>query len=397
LRCPGSLPISERRLPIRVVRVHHVLVSLVALPGDDPVDSLGQVWLDFSRYLYGDQCPVNASLTEAVASDRTLLQLVRDFPAYSQRPMMFLAAVRYLVLGGVKHPIAQVYQRRRPTDLNEISELLGDFCREHEAELREILASRQIQTNEPTRSAPLALGIARAASVIGEPVGLIDAGASAGLNLALDRYYIDYGSGRTLGTPESPVRLASTLQGTNRLPMERLPLIERRIGIDRDPIDLRDEKSRRWIFAFAWPGTERETSLKAALDLLADDPPEVRHGDMGTDMSAILEEMEPLPRVVVTSWSLSFLSAPARQGFEHALAAAGKDGPVAWVCCDVAGVSPLFSSTTEPPAPQLVPSFMGLAVFDGQSVRAELLANVDSYGRWVDWIEEPGARAGVRP
>jgi hypothetical protein len=193
------------------------------------------------------------------------------------------------------------------------------------------------------------------------------------------------------------VRLASPLRGTSRLPTERLPSIARRVGIDRDLIDLRDEKSRRWIFAFAWPGTERETSLRAALDLLAHDPPEVRQGDMGTDMPAILEEMESWPRVVVTSWSLSFLSAPAKQGFEQALAAAGRDRPVAWVCCDVAGVSPLFSSTTEPPAPQLVPSFMGLALFDGDYVRAELLANVDSYGRWVDWIEERGPQSAGLP
>jgi hypothetical protein len=366
----------------------------VTVTQSDPLDSLGQIWLDFSRHLYGEQCPVNASLTAAVAADRRLLQLVRDFPAYWKRPMMFLAAVRYLVLGGVEHPIGRIYQGYRAENSREIPDLLGDFCRQYEAELREILGSRRIQTNDPTRSAPLAFGIARAASVIGEPIALIDAGASAGLNLALDRYYIDYGNGRALGTPESSVRLASSLRGTNRLPTERLPSIARRIGIDRDPIDLGDEKSRRWIFAFAWPGTERETSLKAALDLLAEDPPEVRYGDMGTDMPAILEEMEPFPRVVVTSWSLSFLSAPARQGFEHALAAAGRDRPVAWVCCDVAGASPLFSSTTEPPAPQLVPSFMGLAVFDRQSVRSELLANVDSYGRWVDWIEGRGPQAG---
>jgi hypothetical protein len=360
----------------------------VAVPEDDPLDSLGQVWLDFSRYLYGEQCPVNASLTEAVAADRTLLHLIQSYPAYSDRPMMFLAAVRYLVLGGVQHPIAHIYQGRGPDDPHEIRQLLGDFCRQHEAQLRDLLASRRIQTNDPTRSAPLALGIAEAASLIGEPIALIDAGASAGLNLALDRYFIDYGRGLTLGAPDSPVRLVSSLRGTDHLPAERVPSIGRRIGIDRDPIDLRDEQSRRWILAFAWPATDRETSLRAALDLSADDPPEVRRGDMATDMPALLEEVEPLPTVVVTSWSLSFLSAPAKQRFEHALAAAGRDRPIAWVCCDVAGVSPLFSSTTEPPAPQLVPSFMGLAIFDGQTVRARLLADVDSYGRWVDWTQD---------
>jgi hypothetical protein len=347
---------------------------------------LAQAWLDFAHNLYGEHCPLNAALTEAVAGDRTLLQFVAGYPDYVERPMIFLAAVQYLVLSGVEHPVADLYHGGRLSEPATTREHLVDFFERHEVELRSLLSTRTIQTNEPSRSAPIALGIAVAATSIGEPIALVDAGASAGLNLVPDRYFIDYGEDRTLGVPESPVRLATTLTGTDQLPARHLPEVAKRVGIDRDPVDLREEASRRWILAFGWPGTERQARLRAAVDLVTEHPPDVRRGDMAFDMTAVLEEMQPLPTVVVTSWSLSFLEAAARRRFEEALVEAGRNRPLAWVCCDVAGVSPLFSSTMEAPAPHLVPSFMGLAIFDGSSVFTQVLANIDSYGRWIEWI-----------
>ena len=39
----------------------------------------------------------------------------------------------------------------------------------------------------------LAIGLAAAADLAGEPIGLLDAGCSAGLNLLIDRYRFEYG------------------------------------------------------------------------------------------------------------------------------------------------------------------------------------------------------------
>jgi hypothetical protein len=108
---------------------------------------------------------------------------------------------------------------------------------------------------------------------------------------------------------------------------------------------------------------------------------------MVTDLEAALAEMRPDPTVVVTSWSFSYLRPAARARFEAILAAAGRDRPVAWVCCDNVGTTDRFASPVAPPRDQPVPSLMGVAVFDRDHVDTQVLAYVDAYGSWIDWIE----------
>jgi hypothetical protein len=352
----------------------------------DPLDA-GE-WLDFADHVYGSQTPLNAALAHCVAADSDLLRLVNRFPAHPRQPLIVLAAVQYLVMGGAAHPIAELYKKPlAPPPLPIAGELLSDFCRAFEPQLREVIGRRFIQTNEPARASALGIGIALAAASIGEPVALIDAGASGGLNLAFDRYHLDFGNAGSLGSLGSPARLRCTIRNRSRLPVDRLPSVTRRLGIDRAPLDLRDEPSRRWLLALAWPGTERQSTLRKVIDLVLADPPVVRRGDMVTDLEAALAEMRPDPTVVVTSWSFSYLRPAARARFEAILAAAGRDRPVAWVCCDNVGTADRFTSPVPPPRDQPVASVMGVAVFDRDRVDTRVLAYVDAYGSWIDWIE----------
>jgi len=257
-------------------------------------------WLDFADHVYGSESPLNAALARCVVADSDLLRLVNSFPVHPHQPLIVLAAVQYLVMGGVEHPIARLYEQPTAPPPLVAAELIADFCRAFEPQLREIIGQRFIQTNEPARAAALSLGIARAAESIGEPVALVDAGASGGLNLAFDRYHLDFGTAGSLGAVDSPARLRCTIRNRDRLPVDRLPLVTRRLGIDRAPLDLRDEPSRRWLLALTWPGTERQSTLRRVIDLVLPDPPVVRRGDMVTDLGTALAEMRPDPTIVVT-------------------------------------------------------------------------------------------------
>lgn len=354
----------------------------------DAADSLdiGE-WLDFADHVYGSESPLNAALAHCVVADRDLLRLVNSFPAHPHQPLIVLAAVQYLVIGGVEHPISELYENPVAPPRLLAGELLSDFCHAFEPQLREIIGHRFIQTNEPARAAGLGIGVARAAASIGEPVALVDAGASGGLNMAFDRYHLDFGPAGSLGPVDSPARLRCTIRNRDRLPVDRLPSVTRRLGIDRAPLDLRDEPSRRWLLALTWPGTERQSTLRRVIDLVLADPPVVRQGDMVSDLAAALAEMRPHPTVVVTTYSFSYLRRSARAEFEAILAAEGRNRPIAWVCCDGVGTTERFSSPIPPPRDQLVPSLMGVAVFDGDRVDARVLAYVDAYGKWIDWIE----------
>ena len=352
-------------------------------------------WQYFADSVYADESPLNASLARAVAADAELLGLIQTFPVHPHQPLIVLGAVQYLVLGGVQHPIVGLYEDgSRTVPPSEAGPLIADFIRRFEPELRKLLAKWFIQTNEPTRSAAIGLGVAWAARRIGEPIALLDAGASAGLNLAFDRFRLDFGAGRGLGPADSPVRLHCDLRNLDVLPIDRLPSVVRRVGIDRNPIDLRDEPSRRWLLALTWPGTARQRQLRLVIDLVSPEPPEVRRGDMVEDLGRILDELDDQPTVVVTSWSFSYLRRVDRGRFEQILAEHGRARPIAWVCCDGAGSSELFTTPVPPPVDQLMPSLMGVAVFRDDAVESNVLAYVDPYGTWLHWIEPPGGPDG---
>ena len=91
--------------------------------------------------------------------------------------------------------------------------------------------------------------------------------------------------------------------------------------------------------------------------------------------------------VVVTSWSFSYLRRADRARFEQILAEHGSNRPIAWVCCDGAGSSDLFTTPVPAPMDQRMPSLMGVAVFQGGAVESHVLAYVDPYGSWLHWIE----------
>lgn len=360
----------------------------------DPIYDTGTgraQWLYFADSVFADESPLNASLARAVASDAALLELIDSFPPHPHQPLIVLGAVQYLILGGVDHGLAALYEDgSRVMPIAQGQPLIDDFVRRFEDELRELLATWFIQTNEPTRSAAIGLGVAWASQLIGEPIGLIDDGASAGLNLAFDRYRLDYGAGRELGAPDSPVHLHCELRNLDGLPVERLPAVARRIGIDRNPIDLRDEPSRRWLVALTWPGTARQRQLRQVIDLVRSDPPDVRRGDMVDDLGSTLEELGSLPTVVVTSWSFSYLRRADRTRFERLLVDHGRTRPIAWVCCDGAGSTARFETAVAPPTDLRMPSLMGVAVFDRNAVESHVLGYVDPYGTWLDWIHGQG-------
>jgi hypothetical protein len=100
------------------------------------------------------------------------------------------------------------------------------------------LTRRSVQTNEVSRAVawmwPAALLVPA-----GTPIGLLDLGASAGLNLVADSLGVGWTAG---GAP-----LAAGAAG---------PIVDRR-GFDRAPLDVTRDEDATWLRAYIWPG-ERE-------------------------------------------------------------------------------------------------------------------------------------------
>jgi hypothetical protein len=189
------------------------------------------------------------------------------------------------------------------------------------------------QTNEVGRSAVLMSGLLVAAARFALPLRLYELGASAGLNLQLDRYAYDLG-GRAAGDPASPLRLRPDWKGAP--PPEAMVRIIGRAGTDLNPVALPENRER--LIAYVWPDqAQRLAQLDAAIALAAQDPPRLDRADAADWIEARLS-LTPEPgvtRVVMHSVAFHYFPEATQQRvaahIEAAGAAASAEAPLAWL------------------------------------------------------------------
>lgn len=189
------------------------------------------------------------------------------------------------------------------------------------------------QTNEVGRSAVLIGGLLVVAARFGLPIRLHELGASAGLNLLLDRYAYDLG-GLETGDRASAVLLKPDWEGPR--PPDAAVRIVGRAGADLNPARLPQESGR--LPAYVWPDQpERLSMLEAALAIAAADPPPVDKADAADWIEAHLA-LAPEPgvaRVVMHSVAFQYFGPAAQERvtrhIERAGSAARKDAPLAWL------------------------------------------------------------------
>jgi hypothetical protein len=189
------------------------------------------------------------------------------------------------------------------------------------------------QTNEVGRSAVLMSGLLVVADSFGQPVELLELGASAGLNLALDRYGYDL-AGVRAGDPGSPLQLRPEWKGGP--PPDARVEVARRRGVDLHPLDPRSDGDR--LLAYVWPDQARRLAqLESALAIAAGDPPDVAPGDAAEWLEARLGEPQEagVTRVVLHSIAFQYFPVEAKARIAAAMEKAGAEAtlaaPLAWL------------------------------------------------------------------
>ncbi len=130
------------------------------------------------------------------------------------------------------------------------------------------------QTNEVGRAAALLGGLRHIAAEAPLPIRLVEVGASAGLNLRADHFYVP-GDAGSYGTPDSPVVLAGGWQG-EAPPESHIEVIER-VGGDLAPVDPTTPSGRLRLTAYVWPDqADRLSRLRGAFVLAEEVPAELR-------------------------------------------------------------------------------------------------------------------------
>lgn len=277
---------------------------------------------DYGRYL--ESSPLYVQLVEVIAADNRLVDILNAIENVPRQNILF-AGVQYLMTGEGGVDLARFYPNLTdsPLGLEGIAGPFADFVLEHADELMEIGRSRYTQTNECRRCVALLPGVWATPA---ERFHLVDFGASAGLNLQLDKYHYTWGD-LTWG-PDSTVALRTEIRGEKPIP--RSVEVLSRVGLDLNPIDAADADDRRWLEALVWPEHEdRRRRLVAALDLAAANPPELIGGDATATLPRALASLPGRdPVVVMNSFILNQFAAEDRERFAQVVASLRETRPV---------------------------------------------------------------------
>jgi len=215
---------------------------------------------------FAETSPLYAHLIEVIASDDELMRVSGQIE-HTPQPNLLFAGVQYLM---ARHGGGDL-ERHYPNfggskGVAGVDAPFRDFVLAHEDELVDIGRTRYTQTNECRRCVALlpAIWLTRL-----DRFNLVDLGASAGLNLHLDRYHYSW-DGLEWG-PKSEVRLETESRGVPVVPRDIE--VATRIGLDLNPIDPTDADARLWLDSLIWPEHhDRRRRLRAALMIAAREP-----------------------------------------------------------------------------------------------------------------------------
>ena len=324
-------------------------MPFVVQSGDDAAMAVARTYRRFGRLEARSRSAAYEALAESVAGDAALVSFIASLPPEKRQPNLLFAAARYL-LGA-------------PPAIGSLRELAS----QSRAGLTEVILTRRTQTNEPARCAVLLPALAQ----LPPPLALIEAGASAGLNLLVDRYSYDYAGHRLAGLdPDAPV-LRCEPRGPVPLPA-RIPAITWRAGLDLNPLDVTREDDVRWLSCLVWRGEgDRAPRLAAAIASARRDPPAVHRGDMLTGLPSLVAQA-PADATLVIYHTSALWYAPAEQREQFARTVRGLGAT--WLASEPPGVVP----GTEGPAR------------DGHSCvlarDGHVIAVTESHGTWLQWL-----------
>lgn len=341
----------------------------------------------FSRFATSEaldlESPLYSTLAREVSRSRELLELASFTQCRQPAPNMLFAAIQYLLLNDVKHPLRQHYPRlaTSPTSQSAVGHTFKNFCRQYREAIVELLATRRTQTNVVQRSSCLFAGLSLVThNTPGQDLCLVDLGASAGLNLNVDVYSHWYYQGNSVlfraGNPESAVRLQTEVRGSECPPSIQDVSISGKVGIDLNPIDVCDPDSVLWLQALVWPEHhERFEQLNRAIDLIHSNPVTLIRGDAAEQLKDVIKSVPSDQALVVCSTISEYqFSQETRDEIYAILVSASKTRPI-W-------------RLSMEGAPE---SLLALARYkNGTRDQSSVLAKCSPHGLWIEWVNQTG-------
>ncbi|MGI8666692.1 MAG: DUF2332 domain-containing protein [Jatrophihabitans sp.] len=325
--------------------------------------------------------PLYRAFCHEVAGSPEVLGLLADRRPGQQPSYLLFAAVQYLLLDGVAHPLGQVYAdaaRHAPVP-PAAGPLLLDFVRANRDAVHALIRNRLVQTNVVRRAVGLRYALSVLAQTTPGPVHLVEVGTSAGIHLNVDHYRFAFGT-RLVGPPDSPVTITTQLRSAPPVDLTAIPQIASRVGIDLRPVQACDPDQRSWLRALVWPENRADADLlDATLAVTASAPPRLITGD-AVDICPALGRELPAgeARVVFHAATRMHVPRPRWAAFDEAIDAMGATGPLFHVWQE----SPEITHGGGP----VLDDRAGLYLHGPDGVILALAA-MDGHGRWIEPLE----------
>ncbi|AIF42803.1 DUF2332 domain-containing protein [Virgibacillus sp. SK37] len=209
---------------------------------------------------FAEECKGSSKLYEVlakeIAKDQDLLTIAAGTRDGQPVPNMLFGAVQYMLLKNAEHELRGFYKSMvvNPRTETEAFPFFRDFCLNYKNEIRNLLKSRLVQTNEVRRCAYLYPSFCYVYEKVKKPLALIEIGTSAGFQLLWDTYAYSYGSAAIYGNTQADIVLEAEVR-EGELPdfMQELPPVSKRIGLDLHVNNVQDVEDHLWLKALIWP------------------------------------------------------------------------------------------------------------------------------------------------
>lgn len=346
-----------------------------------------------------------ARLATLIVERPAVLQLLDAAPPTQRRSVLLFAAIHDHLLALQEQALPELATYfpslggTRPADDPQLPSALDSFIAAHGAALRATIASQTTQTNEVGRSAvlwPALSEIARRHG--GRPIALFDFGCSAGLNLSVDSFRIDYP--RRDGTPGCAVASADPQAASLRcLLLGKSPpmqpwRIETRMGVDPAPVALDDERALRWLRACLWPGErERAERFERALQQarIARHPVLSADDGLGVLSNWLRELPSGVTPVLFNSWVLAYFAAEELRQHTERVHALIREHDLVWLSAEdderLLATTGLGAPAAVGPIEPGTPTWWSLTERGpGGQPESQLLARSHPHGSWLDWL-----------
>ncbi|MEK9197278.1 DUF2332 domain-containing protein [Ureibacillus sp. FSL E2-3493] len=206
-----------------------------------------------------------------------------------------------------------------------------------------------------------------------QPLALVEIGTSAGLQLGVDQYNYLYNGEISVTNSKTPVIISSENIGTP-LPnaIYTTPKVKTRIGVDLNPIDLKDENELRWLQALIWPEHhERRELLKEAANVVTQLHLQLVRGDgiaKLEDLCELIPEGEMI--VVFHTHVANQIPMEGRQQLVEKLS-------------KISTKRPLYHCYNNMYDPNLHQDY----IYDGEIIEKRMMENTDGHARWFNWAK----------